>query len=97
MNDEIMTFNEEEIQRENDAAEASRKLVWLSVRDLAKRLSVTERQIRRWQQKRRIPFYKVANRIMFLWEFVEPALPGIAHLIERTNSAEDCCKKFGIY
>lgn len=81
----IYIFTDEELQREKDAAEASRELVWFSVRDLAQKLSVTERQIRRWQQKRRIPYHKVANRILFLWEEVEPKLSKIYYLIERSN------------
>lgn len=88
MEDEIIfVFTDEELQREKEAAEASRKLVWLSVRDLALKLTVTERQIRRWQQKRRIPYHKVANRVLFLWEEVEPKLSKINYLLERPNRA----------
>lgn len=99
MNNEIIcVFTDEEVQREKEAAEASRKLVWLSVRDLARRLSVTERQIRRWQQQKRIPYHKVANRILFLWEQIEPILSRISHLIERNKtSEEEFFKRIGIF
>lgn len=98
MEDEkILVFTDEELKREKEAAEASRQLVWLSVRDLAQKLSVTERQIRRWQQKKRIPFHKVANRILFLWEQIEPILPRISHLVERNRESEaEFYKKIGL-
>jgi hypothetical protein len=99
MNDEIVfVFNSEELEREKEAAEASRQLVWLSVRDLAFKLSVTERQVRRWQQRKRIPYHKVANRILFLLEEVEPALSRISHLTDKNKeSEEEFFRRIGIY
>ncbi len=98
MEDEIIfVFTDEELQREKEAAEASRCLVWLTVLDMAHKLGATERQVRRWQQRKRIPYHKVANRILFLWEEVEPVLSSISHLIERNKeSEEEFFKRIGI-
>lgn len=83
MEDEKYSLTPEEIQQNREIAEASRAIKWVSVRELARLLMVSEPRIRRWARKRRIPWHKVGNRVLFLWLEIEPLIPMIWRRIGR--------------
>lgn len=83
MEDEIYSLTPEEIQQNKEAAEAGRRIKWVSVRELAQLLMVSEPQIRRWARKRRIPWHKIGNRVLFMWLEIEPLIPMIWRRIGR--------------
>lgn len=77
-----------EAERERTAAEEGRKIRWLSVREMSLLLKVSEARIRRWARKRRLPWHKVGNRVLFMWLEIEPLIPAIWRRIGRPELLE---------
>ena len=66
-----------------ETAKAQGGLEILTVRQLATRVRVSERRIRRWKDRGRLQFFKVRNRIFFIWGEIMTQLPW--HLIARAE------------
>jgi excisionase family DNA binding protein len=67
-------------------AKPAEKVPYLSARELAALLHVSEAQVRRWARRGRIKSYKIGNLVRFLWWDIEPAIPRLWHLLGRPQS-----------
>ena len=54
---------------------------YMTVKDLAQALNVSSRTIEKWQQERKIPYYKIGNAVRFNFSEVEAAI------VKRVDSA----------
>ena len=66
-----------EVIKEIDKKKTPEKEVnydYMTLKDLALALNVSSRTIEKWQQERRIPYYKIGNAVRFNYSEVEAAI-----------------------
>lgn len=94
---EIRHLTPEEQEAERIGAEMGREIPWLTVKDVCQRLLLSSAQVYRYCRKRKIPFHKVGNRLLFLeWELFRPeVIRRIWHWLGRPLTVSPICMKMG--